>query len=193
MCRQVTPPHNNSLQARRPWRAAAGAQTLEGQGDIIVDFGLLGLLASVLAVVVSTVALIRSRRTEAAQEELHAITKDLRRVQLEILGAAVSESSQARITGHLRVLGNESYFEFSNEGQAAAYEVNLDIQPTGKGTNPVMPSDLAEKIPWPKLDSGQSFRIQSWREMNSARTFRVIVRWKDSSGAQHEEQLFLAV
>lgn len=157
-----------------------------------MDYSLLGLLASILAVVVSVVALVRSRKTEQAQEQLHAITTELRKAQLAILDTARSESSRATISGHLLDLGNANYFEFTNEGRAAAFNVTLDIQATGPGSNPVMLRDLRDKTPWPKLNPGQSFRIMSARSLGSSRQFKVVVGWTDSAGAVHEDLLFLA-
>jgi hypothetical protein len=162
-------------------------------------FELLSLLIALLAAIISTIALIRTRTMAQQQLELQRSQLDLQREHGEVtkqlaqlhLEAAKLESAQ-RSVADLRVSLERGYnrddIVIENVGGAAARDVLIEFLPKAGTESPLIPDDVAEKLP-ATLRPGDRCPLLAALAMGCLPPFDFIVRWRDPSGDAREEQV----
>ena len=90
-------------------------------------FEILSLLISSLAVMISTVSLMRTRKLANEQLELEKVTAELSRLQIERIAEEKSNKSKPKFNVNLTKLGKSYSFYISNTGQGSAYNVNFEL------------------------------------------------------------------
>ncbi len=148
------------------------------------------LLISLLAVVVATVSLVRTRRIAEQQLELEHITAELSRKQLEIINAEEKALKIAHIDVELEGYGNEYKFVISNHGGVEANDVNFHIE--GED-NPLIPNEYEQRIPIKSLKPGKSVKLIASFTLNSPREYNTFVRWLNPDGSQGKEEYYVSV
>jgi hypothetical protein len=91
------------------------------------NFETLTLLVSVLAVVISTISLVRTRKLAKEQLELERVTAELSRLQIQNLEEDRESKTKPKFNVTLSKLGQSSFFYISNTGEGTAYEVNFEL------------------------------------------------------------------
>lgn len=97
-------------------------------------FESLTLSISLVAVVISVVSLVRTRRTASQQLELEKITADLSAKQLQFLEAEEKMLSKAQIDAELEEYGTDYKLIITNVGGSVAYDVLFVIE----GDSPIL-------------------------------------------------------
>ncbi|MGV8920700.1 MAG: hypothetical protein ACOH2R_23420 [Pseudomonas sp.] len=90
-------------------------------------YELLTLQASLLAIGVSTVSLVRGRKLGYMQEQLAKISAELAQRQIESYDVASREKTTPQLGIHISNMGGSSYFVITNSGQGSAFDTDLDL------------------------------------------------------------------
>ena len=145
----------------------------------------LSILVSILAVIVSVVALIRTRSISAKQLELEKITAELSKKQLEQINNAEIAQTMARIDLELQSEGQNYRLYVVNVGLAEAVNVNLKID---NEYNPLLPDEYKEKFPIHILRPGKNVSLFLVDEMGAPSKYEIDLTWQNPDGSQKEDK-----
>lgn len=90
-------------------------------------YELLTLLASIVAVVISAVSLVRTRKLAAEQLELARVTAELSRLQIKEISEQDALKTKPQLNVAITKIGNSSNFIISNTGQGSAFDLNMEL------------------------------------------------------------------
>ena len=142
-------------------------------------YEILTLLISILAAIVSTVSLVRTRKIAAQQIELEKVTAALSKKQLEKIIESEEEASTAFIEVSLHSYGTNNQLVITNTGGAEAKNISIkilgDYDPTEKG-------DFESKIPIKSLRPGNSVSLLAASEYGTPSSFDIEVTWENPDG-----------
>lgn len=158
----------------------------------MTSYQIITALISLLAVIISTISLIRTRRVEKEQLELQKITAELSRKQIKILDREEKDHNKAQINVQLIGSGNEYKFVISNQGNAKAKNIYFELDSNCKD-NPLVKGDYEEKIPIPSLNPGNSVDLIAAICMGSEMKYNIIVKWDNPDGTHEEDNIFVAI
>lgn len=142
----------------------------------------LTLLVSLLAVVISTVSLVRSRKLSEEQLKLERITAELSAYQIKEIEERESLKDKPKIAVRLAKLGDSSEFVVANTGQGSAYDIGFELIDCKE--NPLY--DAQYKLPFPELRPSSTFKLRAAFHMSSPMQYQVKVNWRDSTGIQQD-------
>lgn len=145
------------------------------------------LLISLLAIVISALSLIRTRRTASQQLELEKITAELSAKQLKFLKAEESEHSKAKIEVELEGYGSDYNLIVTNVGGAVARDVSFVIE----GESPVLDGEYKEKFPIRELRPGKSVSLCAALSMGSPSQYNVLVHWKNPDDSEEQDEILI--
>lgn len=151
----------------------------------MTPYELLTLLASVIAVIISAVSLVRTRKLAAEQLELERITAELSRLQIKSLEEQEVLKTKPQLNVAITKIGNSTNFIISNTGKGSAYDVNLEL--VDCPDNPLITSDADEKLPSPEMRPNSRIKLLAAMHMSSPLTYQVKLTWRESSGEQQSE------
>jgi hypothetical protein len=146
-----------------------------------------------VAIVISVVSVVRTHKVQAKQLEFEAITAALAKKQLELLEKKEQRREQANLTAELVNVGRTDYrFVITNIGVAVASDVTFEIDPKSPD-NPLVANECVRKLPYPSLQSGQSFTLIAALSMESAMSYNTQLKWKNPDGSQGTNNVHLSV
>lgn len=148
------------------------------------NFETLTLLVSVLAVVISTISLVRTRKLAKEQLELERVTAELSRLQIQSLEEDRESKTKPKFNVTLSKLGKSSFFYISNTGEGTAYEVNFELVDCEDSP---LTSDLSEKFPHPEMKPNSRVKLIAAMHLGSPSKYQVKLSWKNSSGENQSE------
>lgn len=148
------------------------------------NFETLTLLVSVLAVVISTISLVRTRKLAKEQLELERVTAELSRLQIQSLEEDRESKTKPKFNVTLSKLGKTSFFYISNTGEGTAYEVNFELVDCEDSP---LTSDLSEKFPHPEMKPNSRVKLIAAMHLGSPSKYQVKLSWKNSSGENQSE------
>lgn len=149
-------------------------------------------LIAVAALVISTVSLIRTRKFQAKQLDFEAITAALAKRQLELLEKGEQARDQAHVTAELVKMDRADYrFVVMNQGRSTASEVVFEID-SASPDNPLVRNECQRKLPYPSLQSGQSFTLIAALHGGSAMSYQTHLRWINPDGSQGANDIRLS-
>ncbi len=145
----------------------------------MTKYEILTLVVSLLAVIVSTVSLVRTRKIAAQQLDLEKITAELSKKQLEKIIESEEDDIKALIEVSLHSSGTNNELVISNNGKAEAKNVSIrvlgDYDPTIRG-------DFESKIPIKSLRPGRSVSLFAATEIGTPSSFDIEVTWENPDG-----------
>ncbi len=154
----------------------------------------LSLLISLLAVIVSLVSLVRSRRLgeeqiklSKEQLKLEAITAELARYQIKEIEEKALLKDKPIIGAALVRMAGSGEFVIVNSGQGNAYDLNFEL--IGPGSNVLY--DAEEKLPCLELRSNSKLKLKASFHIGSPSVYQAKISWRDSEGLQ-EDTLWLS-
>lgn len=145
----------------------------------MTKYELLTLLVSVLAVVVSTISLIRTRKIASQQLQLEKITAELSKKQLEQILENEKQAEQAFIDVELYSVGSNNELSLTNNSHAVAQDIQLKFI---SDYDPTIQSDFESKIPISSLRPGKEVTLIAISEMGTPSSFEVEVTWTNPDG-----------
>lgn len=160
------------------------------------------LLLVIIAVVISVVSLIRTRRVQGLQvelqkkqtelmEEQNKLKKDQAKMESILANHQIQDYEQARqakskadIDVALRPGRARGTYQIvlSNQGGAAAQNVNLAIRQAEGAGSPLVQGDYDKKLPIPRLDPGKECPLLAALSHQCYPPFNVRVSWDDPDG-----------
>lgn len=144
-------------------------------------------IISVLAVLISLVALIRGRKNSQKLIELEEIHAQLSRKQLEEYERKEADSLKASLTVNLQADGSSGKFLVENKGPAVAKKIYFSLNEEGDH-NPLVGGDFEKKIPYPQLNPGESYHfLASFPLAVTQMIYGVDLRWHTEDGVQHKK------
>jgi hypothetical protein len=153
----------------------------------------LGILIGLISATIALTALVRGRVIAARQLELQAITAALAKRQLEAIDRKERAESKADVTVDLVRVGRTDWrFVVSNRGGVPATEVNFTIAETS-ADNPLVRSECEQKLPFPKLEPGQSFTLHAAPHLRSAMQYPVRLTWRNPDGGSDQRDVHVAL
>lgn len=158
----------------------------------MTTYELITILISFIAVVISTVSLVRTRKVQREQSELQKVTAKLSRKQIEIIEREQAQQNKAKIAVELIRSGNDYRFVISNIGNAKASNIHFDLDQDCED-NPLVQGDYDRKIPIPSLNPGSDIELLAAISMGSDGRYNVLVRWDNPDGTQGKDKIFVAI
>lgn len=147
-------------------------------------YELLTLLASIVAIVISAVSLVRTRKLAAEQFELEKITAELSRLQIKGIEEQESQKTQPHLNVAITRLGNSTHFIISNTGKGIAYKVNLEL--VDCEDNPLT-GQVDHVLPYAEMRPASRIKLLAGMHMGSPLKYQVRLIWQDSSGKEFSE------
>lgn len=147
-------------------------------------YELLTLLASIIAIVISAVSLMRTRKLAAEQLELERITAELSKLQIKSIEEQEHLKTKPQLNVAITKLGNSSHFIVSNTGKGSAHKVNLEL--IDCQNNPLT-SEIHHILPYPEMKQNSRFKLLAAFHMGSPLKYQVKLTWQDSSGEEQSE------
>ncbi|MAD45463.1 MAG: hypothetical protein CMI02_07715 [Oceanospirillaceae bacterium] len=152
------------------------------------NFETLTLLVSLLAVIISTISLVRTRKLAKEQLELERVTAELSRLQIQSLEEDRESKTKPKFNVTLSKLGKSSFFYISNTGEGTAYEVNFELVDCEDSP---LTSDLSEKFPHPEMKPNSRVKLIAAMHLGSPSKYQVKLSWKNSSGENQSETFWV--
>lgn len=144
-------------------------------------------LISIIAVIISLIALVRGRKNSKKLIELEEIHAQLSRKQLEEYENREAESLKASLVVNLRSEGSSGKFIIQNNGPAVAKNIYFSLTEEGDH-NPLEGGDFEKKIPYPLLNPGESYHfLASFPLAVTQMIYGVDLRWHTEDGTQHKK------
>ena len=147
------------------------------------------LLISLLAVIISTVSLVRSRKLGGEQLRLAEEQLKLERITAELASHQIKEIEDLKklkdvsdIQVALYRSGAHAEFVITNSGKGKAYDLNLEL--VNCKDQPLY--DARDKLPYPELRPGHAFRLGAAFHIGSPTQYQVKVSWRDAVGLKED-------
>lgn len=150
----------------------------------MTHYELLTLSASVIAIIISAVSLIRTRKLAAEQLELERITAELSRLQIKSIEEQEYLKTKPQLNVAITKLGNSSHFIVANMGKGSAYKVNFEL--IDCQDNPLT-NEIQHILPYPEMKQNSRFKLLAAFHMSSPLKYQVKLTWQDSSGEEQSE------
>ncbi|WP_286739690.1 hypothetical protein [Psychrobacter sp. UBA3068] len=148
-------------------------------------FEVLSLIISILAAIISTISLVRTRELAKEQLELEKVTAELSRLQIESITEQKTEKTKPKFNVSLTKLGKTYNFYISNTGQGSAYNVNFEL--IDCEDSPLFDSELSEMFPYQEMKPSSRIKLLASLHMNSPSKYQSMVSWENESGKKYEE------
>lgn len=151
----------------------------------MTGYELLSTLVSAIAAVISIVAMIRTRKINAAMLRLEEIHAELSKKQIEQIEKDKQEQSRAKLKVELVKHSSTSYkFHITNMGSSSAKNINFSLT-QDCDSNPLVMNEYTQKIPYPMLNAGDYFTLIAAINFDmSSSIFPVRLFWKNEDGTQ---------
>ncbi|WP_114700497.1 hypothetical protein [Psychrobacter proteolyticus] len=148
-------------------------------------FEVLSLIVSILAAIISTISLVRTRELAKEQLELERVTAELSRLQIESITEQKTEKTKPKFNVSLTKLGKAYNFYISNTGQGSAYNVHFEL--IDCEDSPLFDAELSEIFPYQEMKPSSRIKLLASLHMNSPSKYQSMISWEDVSGKKHEE------
>jgi hypothetical protein len=160
---------------------------------LVLIVSVIGAITGLIGAVSGLVSLARTRAFAEKQLEFQAITAALAKRQLEALDRKERAENKADVTADLVRVGPTDWrFVVSNRGAVPAAEVSFTIPATSED-NPLILSECEQKLPFPKLEPGQSFTLHAARHLGSAMQYPVRLTWRNPDGDSDGRDVHVAL
>lgn len=148
-------------------------------------FEVLSLIISIIAAIISTISLVRTRELAKEQLELEKVTAELSRLQIESITEQKTDKTKPKFNVSLTKLGKTYNFYISNTGQGSAYNVNFEL--IHCEDSPLFASELVDIFPYQEMKPSSRIKLLASLHMNSPSKYQSRILWEDESGNKHEE------
>lgn len=158
----------------------------------MTPYEIISSFIAIVALVISTLSLVRARKVQARQLEFEAVTAALAKKQLGLIEKEEKTQGQACVTAELVKVGSADYrFVILNQGAAVASDVTFEIDPAS-ADNPLVGNECQRKLPYPYLQPGQSFTLIAALRLGSAMSYHAHLKWKNPDGLQGVNDVHLS-
>ena len=153
-------------------------------------FEIITTLVSLLAIIISSVSLVRTRKLAKEQLELEKVTAQLSQLQIENLAEEKANKNKPNFNVTLSKLGKSYYFYISNTGQGSAFNLNFEL--VDCEDSPLISSELSDKFPHPEMKNNSRIKLIAAIHMQSPTTYQVKLSWEDADNKQFEDVFWVS-
>jgi len=154
----------------------------------VSEYEIISTAVSLLAIIVSSVSLIRTRKLAKEQLELEKITANLSLLQIEGIEHEKVEKNKPKFNVTLTNLGKSDYFYITNTGQGTAYHVNFELIDCDDSP---LTSDASKKLPHPEMKPYTKVKLLAALHMQSPLKYQAKVTWKNSENQDQAETFWV--
>ncbi len=156
-------------------------------------YEILTLLVAAIGAITGVTSLVRTRVIETKQLEFQAVAAALAKRQLKALEKEQSARDKSDVIVDLVKVGRSDFrFVLSNRGGATALNVNFRVA-ADSPDDPLVQNECDRKLPYPKLEAGQSFTLIAALHMGSAMRYPTHVSWQNADGSTEAREIYVAV
>ena len=156
-------------------------------------YEILTLVLAALAAITSVTSIIRTRRIAEKQLEYQAIAAALAKAQLAVLKRQEGTLTKADVTVELVKVGRTDFrFVISNRRAVPATDVTFTIAEDSPD-NPLIRNECERKLPYPKLEPGQSFTLIAALHLRSAMQYATRLAWRSPDGIRVTRDVHVAL
>ena len=148
-------------------------------------FEILSLIISTLAVVISCVSLVRTRKLAKEQLELERVTAELSRLQIESIAEEKSDKTKPKFNVNLTKFGKSYNFYISNTGQGSAYNVEFEL--IDCNDSPLSTHELQDMFPHQEMKPNSRIKLMAAIHTGSPRKYQVKLTWENADGEKYDE------
>ena len=152
-------------------------------------FETLTIVIACLSVFISFHTWRGQKKLQKESNELQKATSELAKKQLEMLAS----KQEAKLKLDLRQYGNGYRFFITNISEVDAENVSLDLIIDEQDPNPLSPSDIASKLPAPKLAPGSSISLLATIGSGRANSYSAVLKWTNPDGNKIEERVYTSL
>ena len=145
----------------------------------------ISLYIALLAVIISTISLIRTGKLGREQLKLQRISAKLTERELELIERSEIEKDLPKISVEMLKYDTSYKFLVKNIGSGTAFNLRFDIIET-KGACLLLPT-LNSKFPHQELKSGETIRLNAIADAGIPIKYLVQLSWKNSKGVECSE------
>lgn len=156
------------------------------------DFEALSLIISSLAVLISIISLIRTKKLaeeqiKLAEEqlELEKFTAELSKLQIENIAVEKANKTKPKFNVSLTKISKSYNFYISNTGQGSAYNVNFEL--VNCENSPLFTSELLAIFPYQEMKPSSRIKLLASSHMNNPIKYQSKISWEDESGNKYED------
>lgn len=148
------------------------------------SFETISLLVSVVAAIISAVALVRSRQNHKQLIELERVHAELSQIQIAEIEERERQAKKATLRCRMEKHEDHYRFVITNTGQATATDIHFGLE-QGNEHNPLIHGDFEDKIPFPSLSSGDSYYLLAHIPLSVRQpAYFISLRWQNEDGQQ---------
>jgi hypothetical protein len=141
-----------------------------------------------LAVILSLLSYIDSRKANKVQGRLNEIEEKLKKYELEDKEKEREEETKACVEARIMNISKGKYrMKVWNSGKATAYNVDFEVPSEHKGIV------WREKVPYEFLEPGKNFEEIVIVHSGTPSKFKLITTWKDKQGTSYSKEHILTV
>ena len=141
-------------------------------------------LISLLAVLISAIALIRARKTQSQLIALEKVHAELSRRQIDDIEARIKQEMKANLSVRLEKYGKGYKFVVANKGASTASNIYFGLEAENEH-NPLVSGDFEQKIPFRSLAPGDEYYLLAFIPINITQgAYEVALRWDNLDGTQ---------
>ena len=141
-----------------------------------------------IALVLSIVSFIDSRKASKIQDRLNEVEEKLKRYELEEKEKEREEATKANIEARVMKISKGNYkMKIWNSGIATAYNVDFIIPEECKGIV------WRSKVPYEFLESGKSFEEHVLVHSGTPDKFKVITTWNDKQEIPYTKEQIVSI
>ena len=141
-----------------------------------------------IALILSIISFIDSRKAGKIQEKLNGIEEKLKKYELEEKEREREEATKANIEARVVKVSKRNYkMKIWNSGKATAYSVDFVIPEECKGVI------WRSKVPYKFLESGKSFEEVVFVHSGTSDKFNVTTTWKDKEGIPYSKEQIVSI
>lgn len=159
------------------------------QADVMSQYELLSLLISILAAVISTVALVRGQRLAKRQLQLQEQQARLAALQHKALTEDQGNRRRADLRAAFEKRERGYKFVLRNAGAAPARNIRLAGPNGEQEPEPLIPSEARSLFPVNELRPGEEVRAIAAIHLGSVLPAPLIFTWDDDSGANQQREI----
>lgn len=148
-------------------------------------YEIISSLISVLAVVISVVALVRARKNDKRLLELEEVHAEVSRIQIAEHRERVDAKAKADLQLEFKKRGPSTYeFVISNIGHSTATQIHFSLDDNNEH-NPLVSGDYDRKLPYPLLNRGNLFTLMAVIPLEiSQQVYHCTLTWTNTDGSQ---------
>ncbi len=155
--------------------------------------GMITLLISVLAIIISFLVYLTTKRYQERQTKLADVMEHLGRRQIQNLEDQDDRRRKAVLAAEILHRGREWTLQITNSGAASASDVQLRFSCRDQGTSPLVLADFQRKFPAPLLQAGGTINLLLAVSHDSARTYMARLDWDNPDGSTGYNEVFLSL